>query len=223
MADQKAANDGGKLDELRQSLLLPTLEAASFEGFTRSVFRQAAVEVGNDANLAEIAWPHGASDVLAFWSSEADWSAAAAIHRADEVKRIRERVTLGVWARIEYFSDHKEAAQRAATALALPSRQPLSAKLTWRAADQIWRALGDTSTDFNFYSKRAILSGVISSTMLRWLTDDSDDGSATRRFLDARIDNVMQIEKVKGRVKKFTPDLAGIANAFGKARYGRNH
>ena len=87
-----------------------------------------------------------------------------------------------------------------------------AARLLWRTADHIWRALGDTSTDENFYSKRAILSGVLASTYARWFSDDSPDNAATWAFLDARIENVMQFEKAKAQ-------LLGNREGFDVARF----
>jgi ubiquinone biosynthesis protein COQ9 len=75
------------------------------------------------------------------------------------------------------------------------------AKLIWGTADHIWNALGDTSRDYNWYTKRATLSAVYSSTALYWLGDDSPDHMATWAFLDRRIEDVMQIEKLKAKAR----------------------
>ena len=75
---------------------------------------------------------------------------------------------------------------------------------------------GDVSTDFNFYTKRAILMGVYSATLMRWFTDDSADGSATDAFLAARIENVMQFEKLKAQAKAGLERLGGIWDAAAK-------
>jgi ubiquinone biosynthesis protein COQ9 len=96
---------------------------------------------------------------------------------------------------------HKEAVRRAATLFALPIHAPDGAKLVWGTADAIWNALGDTSRDYNWYTKRAILSGVYSSTTLFWLGDQSEAGDATWKFLDRRIEDVMRFEKTKSRLK----------------------
>ena len=103
--------------------------------------------------------------------------------------------------------------------MALPTSGLLGPRLAWATADAIWRGLGDKSTDFNFYSKRGILSGVWTSTFARWLADDSDDEAATKAFLDARIDNVMQIEKVKARVRDLEFDPTKPIEALAKLRY----
>ncbi|MEM9263336.1 MAG: COQ9 family protein [Pseudomonadota bacterium] len=212
-------NDTRSIEELRRIALQPTLDAAVFDGFTRETLKQGAEDAGEDRSIASVIWPHGVDDLLAFWSSEADSAAADAVEKAVEQNmRIREKVTEGVWGRISYLAPNKEAARRAAGVMAFPYRHPLVAKLTWKSADAIWRALGDTSTDFNFYSKRAILSGVISSTQARWLADEAEDSAPTREFLERRIEDVMKIEKLKARVK--IPSPSGVIGSLAKMRYG---
>jgi ubiquinone biosynthesis protein COQ9 len=106
-------------------------------------------------------------------------------------------------------------------ALAQPFRAPEAARLLWRTADRIWRALGDASTDENFYSKRAILSGVLASTYARWFTDRSPDHAETWAFLDARIENVMQFEKFKARLKPISEGVQTAVGVAARFRYGR--
>jgi ubiquinone biosynthesis protein COQ9 len=116
--------------------------------------------------------------------------------------KIRERIAAAVLARLSVLRLNKEAARRAAAFLSLPMHAALGTRLAWRTVDAIWRAAGDTSTDFNFYTKRGILVGVYGSTVVRWFNDDSPDESATREFLAARIENVMQFEKFKAKAKE---------------------
>ena len=196
------------------------LAAAAFDGFTRRALSQAAVDAGVDASQSAIAWPNGVDDALAFWSGCADAAAQLALAGEEaQHAKIREKVAIGVKARLEYFSPNKEAARRAAAALAFPYRHSLAARMTWSAADAIWRGLGDTSTDINFYTKRAILSGVISSTQVRWLADDDPEMAATIDFLHRRIENVMQFEKVKARFRGVGEGLKAPLKAAAKARY----
>ncbi|HRK64926.1 MAG TPA: COQ9 family protein, partial [Terricaulis sp.] len=104
-------------------------------------------------------------------------------------------------------------------ALTRPDRAPEAARLLWRTADKIWRALGDKSTDGNFYSKRAILSGVLASTYARWFSDDSADHEATWAFLDQRIENVMQFEKFKARLKPLGEVAQSAVGIAARLRY----
>jgi ubiquinone biosynthesis protein COQ9 len=135
--------------------------------------------------------------------------------------KIRERIAAAVKARLAALSLHKEAARRAAAFLSLPPHAALGARLVYRTVDVMWRAVGDTSTDFNFYTKRAILAGVYSATLLRWFTDQSMDESATEHFLADRIENVMQFEKFKNQMREGVarlPSLAEVLSAFGARR-----
>jgi ubiquinone biosynthesis protein COQ9 len=129
--------------------------------------------------------------------------------------KIRERIKTAVNARIVALRPYKEAARRAAAFLSLPPNTALAAQLLWRTADRMWRAAGDTSTDFNFYTKRGILMGVYSSTLLRWFTDSSEDEKDTFEFLDARIENVMQFEKFKAEVNEQLSKLPSLSDLVG--------
>ena len=105
-------------------------------------------------------------------------------------------------------------------ALSRPTRAPEAARLLWRTADRIWRALGDTSTDENFYSKRAILAGVLASTYARWFSDGSAGCEDTWVFLDARLANVMQFEKFKARLKPLGESMQSAVGIAARFRYG---
>ena len=118
--------------------------------------------------------------------------------------KIRDRIKSAVRIRLERHAGNREAARRALALLSLPFNAPLALRLLYRTVDAMWYAAGDTSTDFNFYTKRATLAGVYSSTLLYWLNDRSPGGEATWGFLDRRIDDVMKIEKLKSQVKSWT-------------------
>jgi ubiquinone biosynthesis protein COQ9 len=133
--------------------------------------------------------------------------------------KIRERITALVEARIDAVIPNLEALRRAAQILAQPQNLIRAAKLGWRAADVMWRAAGDTATDYNHYTKRALLSGVYGSTVTVLLADDSENHADTRAFLRRRIDNVMQFEKAKARFSHSAPDRLSLARFLGRLRY----
>lgn len=209
-------------EKARAAILQESLTMAPFDGWTTRVVEAAARAAGFSPETASAAFPNGERDLLRYWSARLDEGVANAMAAPGfSEQKIREKVAAGVLARIDAMRPHKEAARRAAALLATPAMAPLGARLTWASADVIWRALGDKSTDFNFYSKRAILSGVLTSTTTRWLSDDPADESATRAFLDARIENVMQIEKAKGKVRKLAVDPTAPIAWLAKLRYSQ--
>lgn len=207
-------------DVVRDAILAEVLKAAAFDGFTPLALERAARAAGRSKADLAAAFSGGTTEMLRWWSHRADAAAAAAAgERREPPLKIREKVAAGIEGRIAFLRPHKEAARRAAAYLALPHNAPEAARLVWATADAIWRAMGDPSTDFNFYSKRAILSGVWSSTFARWLADDSVDEAATKAFLAARIDNVMQFEKFKARVRDSGFDPEGMFGWLAKTRY----
>lgn len=201
----EAAAQAKKPDDaaLKEAVLLAALPHAAFDGFTDSVLAKAGVEAGaTKADLARL-FESGPVSLIEYYSAWADARMQARLAQMDIAGlNIRARITAAVLARLGALEDHKEAARRAAALLALPMNVALGARLTYRTVDAMWRAAGDTATDFNFYTKRGILAGVYGSTAMRWFNDPSEDGAATREFLAARIENVMQIEKFKAKAKE---------------------
>jgi ubiquinone biosynthesis protein COQ9 len=139
--------------------------------------------------------------------------------REDKAERMRERVAHAVRARLDALAPHKDAARRAAAFLAQPQNAPLAASLMMRSVDLMWRAAGDRSSDFSYYTKRALLGAVYGATLIHWLSDSSENHADTWDFLDARIDNVMQIEKFRGAARDWVtrlPDPFGIFGPGGR-------
>lgn len=190
-------------DTLKQAVLAAALPQAAFDGFTDAVLARAGAEAGvSKADLARL-FDGGPLSLVEYYSAWADAGMETALGAMDlKAMKIRERIAAAVMARLQALRPHKEAARRAAAILSLPMNAALGARLAWRTVDTMWRAAGDTATDFNFYTKRGILAGVYGSTAMRWFNDDSPDEAVTRAFLAARIENVMQFEKFKAKAKQ---------------------
>jgi ubiquinone biosynthesis protein COQ9 len=199
-------------DDARETLLDAALAHVPFDGWSEATMRAAIADSGMDEALARAVVPRGAVDLALAFHARGDAAMLEKIREADmgEMK-FREKVAAAVRFRLEGIED-KEAVRRGVTLFALPQHAADGAKAIWGTADLIWDALGDTATDYNWYTKRATLSAVYSSTVLYWLGDDSADHRATWEFLDRRIDNVMEIEKLKARVNDnamLKPFMAG--------------
>ncbi|OSQ51450.1 COQ9 family protein [Marivita geojedonensis] len=188
--------------DIATELLDAALMHVPFDGWSDAAFQAAIADVGVAPALAKGLNPRGAIDLAAAFHRRGDDAMVAALNAQDmSGMRFRDKVALAVRLRLE-AADDKEAVRRGVTLFALPMHAAEGAKLIWGTADRIWNTLGDTSRDINWYTKRATLSGVYSSTVLYWLGDDSLGHQATLAFLDRRIDDVMQIEKVKAQVRK---------------------
>jgi ubiquinone biosynthesis protein COQ9 len=207
------------LDEMRAALAETLAPDAAFDGWTPRAVDAAAGRLGIDADVARLAFPGGAIDMIDAWFESIDRRMLAALppERLAAMK-IRERIAALVEARLDLIAPDREALRRALAVLAMPQNLARAARLGWRAADVMWRAAGDTATDYNHYSKRTLLAGIYASTITVFLDDDSDGQADTRAFLSRRIDNVMQFEKAKA---KWThrPHRLSLSRFVGRLRY----
>jgi ubiquinone biosynthesis protein COQ9 len=208
------------VDELRLALA-PLIPAnAVFDGWSDQALAMAASELGVPADRAALAFPGGPIDMIDAWFDAIDRAMARA-YPLDVISKlkIRERIRDLVLYRIEVIHPHKEALRRALAILAMPQNGLAGPRLAWRAADRMWRIAGDVSTDFNHYSKRTILAGLYSATMLVYLEDSTEELSTTRGFLDRRIDDVMSFEKFKARWRGSRERLPSLSRFLGRLRY----
>lgn len=197
---------------LKDRVLALALKDATFDGFTDNVLLKAGKQAGADRATLTHLFPDGGLSLIEYFSASIDRAMEKKLERMDLAKRkVRDRIKLAISTRLELLAPNKEAARRAAAALTLPTHAARAAKLMYNTVDAIWRAVGDSSTDFNFYTKRAILAGVYGSVLVRWFADTGEDESATKAFLDARIENVMQFEKLKAKAKETFSRMPGFA------------
>lgn len=205
------------LAELRPRLVAAMLPDVPFDGWTALARDAAADAQGVDRDIAAMALPDSAAMVDAY-IAHADTLMVAAMGDVSGLK-VRDRIRLALRSRLEAASADREAVRRALAVLAQPQHAGLAARSLWRTADTMWRAAGDTATDFNHYSKRAILGAVYSASLLYWLDDDSDDHEATWAFIDRRIDSIMKFEKTKASAKKAMAWMPNPARFLGRLRY----
>ncbi len=207
------------LAELRPRLVAAMLPDVAFDGWGAAARDAAADAEGIDRDIAAMALPDPATMVDAY-TALADAQMVAAMAAADtDAMKVRDRIRFALRNRLESATPDREAVRRALAVLLLPANAALSARTLWRTADAMWRAAGDTATDFNHYSKRAILGAVYSASLLYWLDDDSADQAATWAFIDRRIDNIMAFEKSKAKAKQALAWLPDPARFLGRLRY----
>jgi ubiquinone biosynthesis protein COQ9 len=207
------------LAELRPRLVAAMLPNVPFDGWSALARNTAADAEGIDRDIAAMALPDAAAMADAF-TARADALMAEAMLTAGAAQmKVRDRIRLALQSRLKAAADDREAVRSALAIMLLPSHAGVAARTLWRTADAMWRAAGDTATDFNYYSKRAILGGVYSATLLYWLDDDSDDHQATWDFIDRRIDDIMAFEKTKVRVTDAFSRLPDPLRFLGRLRY----
>jgi ubiquinone biosynthesis protein COQ9 len=215
-----AVESPSPLEQLRRQLALAVGENAVFDGWTRAAVDSAAGQLGIDPVQARLAMPKTQAGLIDCYIQEVDRALEAWFtpERLQGLK-IREKIRSLVWRRLEIMGPAREAVRRALAILAMPQNLPLGVRISWRSADLMWRIAGDTSTDFNHYTKRMTLGAVYGTTLLTWLDDDSEGWQDTAAFLDRRIDDVMKFEKWKAEWRGSSERRLSVSRFLGRLRY----
>ena len=204
------------LDEIRTGLAPRIAENAAFDGWGEAALAAAAAAEGVDPDVARLAFPGGAAAMIDAWFAHVDAAMLAAAPPLAPLK-VREKITVLVETRLTLLAPEREALRRALATLALPQHVASAARLGWRAADVMWRAAGDTATDYNHYTKRLTLGAIYAATITVFLDDESAGLADTRAFLSRRIDGLMQFEKAKAQV--LGRERFSLARFVGRLRY----
>ena len=214
-APEEMPTDNDPIAVLRDTVLAAALPHIPFDGWSMAALQRGARDAGLPVVDAERAFPGGGADAVEHHNRLADRRMLAALAATDmEGLKLRAKVALAVRLRIDGAFADRDAVRRGLALLALPQHAPLGARLLYRTVDAIWQAVGDTATDWNFYSKRALLAGVYSSTLLYWLSDESPDRQASWDFLARRIAEVMALPRLAA-------PLAGVQSLIRRFRRAR--
>jgi ubiquinone biosynthesis protein COQ9 len=212
--------DPSPLERLRRELALAVGENAVFDGWTKTAVDSAAKQLGIDPVQARLAMPKSQGAMIDLYIQQVDRALEAWFtpKRLGGMK-IREKIRALIWRRLEIMGPAREAVRRALAILVMPQNIPLGLRISWRSADLMWRIAGDTSTDFNHYTKRMTLGAVYASTLLVWLDDQSEGWQETSAFLDRRIDDVMKFEKFKAQWRGSSDQRLSLSRFLGRLRY----
>lgn len=199
----------------KDKLLFALLKQAPTHGWTDEALRRTATGKIKLADLMA-AFPGGIPDVL---TAFADWALRQTLAQMSEHKlvqlRVRDRVSLGVRLWLKTMDPHRNALAAAIRSSWQPSHAITGARNLAKICDVIWTEAGDTATDYNRYTKRILLGAVFTSTLIFWLQDRSKHYEKTAEFLNARIENAMQIGRAASNIKNL-PKLFEKAKDFSK-------
>jgi ubiquinone biosynthesis protein COQ9 len=208
------------VEEMRLALAPRIAAAAVFDGWSGTAVAGAAAELGVDPDAAAYAFRGGAMDMIAAWIAHVDVVMAAALPaEALAELPVHKRVRRLLRFRLEAIAGQEEALRRALAIMAMPRNVAQALRLGWRSADVMWRLAGDTATDYNHYTKRAILAGVYAATLAVFVDDRSEGKADTLAFLDRRLAGIGRFEKLKGQLLSPAGDHFSPARFLGRLRY----
>jgi len=203
----------------RDAIIMAALAHVPFDGWGPKTLKAAAERAGLDAAAAIRLFPLGSREAVSHFIDLADRLMLDDL-KAHDLKsmKVRERVAFGVRVRLERWTPHREAVRRALALAPLPPFAGRSLKGWYGTVDAIWRAAGDRSTDFNFYTKRGLLAAVYGATLLYWLDDRSEGCAATWAFLERRLADVMKIPQLKSRLNAQLKNLPNPVSILRRVR-----
>ena len=189
-------------EDVKKKLTKAVLKSVIFDGWSNQLIKSACIELDLDYNIVETLFPRGIIDIAVDYHKNGDEKMIDSLKSKDfENYKIREKIFLAIQIRLQVEEKNKELIRRNISFFSLPQNLLDGNQLVWGTAHKIWSFFGDQSTDYNYYSKRAILSAVYGSVALYWLGDESENSEATWEFLERRIQNVMLFESFKAKLK----------------------
>lgn len=210
------------LEQEKAKILAAALPAIPFDGWSWKTLREAAVSSGYDEAMAQRAFPGGPGELLAFFQADIDARLEAVLAKQDlAAMKVRERIEHIVRTRLTLLTPYREVVRQSLSAQVRPGIARQARAGLRRTVDTMWWLAGDTSTDFNHYTKRAMLTGVYAATVLAWLDDDSEDFRKTWSFLHRRIGNIMTVQKLRGRLERELERLPTPWGVLRRLRRGR--
>lgn len=216
---KKIASDTCFYNEKAQNLIMEMIKIVPFTGWTETSFQDAYTSVGLNEEMARGLFPFGALDVAKALHRQCDDEMIRHFLLRDDVDKLklREKIIEIIMIRFALMQKYKKTVQASVSFFAFLPNSAEGMALIWQSADKVWNAVGDSSDDFNFYSKRVIFSAVYVSSLVYWLGDDSSNKD-TYAFVCRRVENIMQFEKGKLYLRRFRPFVKSenCLNAFGK-------
>lgn len=208
------------LDELRLAMAPTVAEAAIFDGWSADAVAAAANDLAVDPDVAALAFPGGAMDMITAWIETIDANMTEALPQDVLAKMpIRERIRSQIQFRLDAVVGLEEALRRALAVMAMPQNAKRTLKTGWHSADIMWRLAGDVATDYNHYTKRTILAGIYGATLAVFVGDESEGKADTKAFLARRIDGVMKFEKAKAKMLNSDREQFSLTRLLGRLRY----
>ncbi len=214
----KRKSEQAHISEAKRAIIAAALPHVLFDGWSDTTLEAAIADSGVDADLAKRAFPRGARDLALGYHDQGDADMRAEMEKLDlSAMRYSARVAKAISIRLSLAD--KEAVRRGMAFFALPPHAAEGTRALWHTADAIWESLGDTSRDYNWYTKRMTLSAVYAGCVLFWLGDESEGGAETEAFINRRIADVMRFEKTKAQFRE-SPVGRGFSRSFGKILEG---
>ena len=192
-------------EDFINSVISQALKHVPFDGWSNQTLKKVCQELSIPTSKLYQMFPRGGVDLAIAFHGRDDsrFLEQFLTDIADQPsRRVRDSIKIALISRLDVAAENKEAVKRSMSLLTSPLYVSDGIRALWNTCDKIWSAIEDDSKDFNWYSKRLILSSVYSATLIFWMEDDSKDFQDTKDFIGRRISDVMAFEQLKVNLRK---------------------
>jgi ubiquinone biosynthesis protein COQ9 len=190
--------------KLRKQLFDEIIKNVPFDGWSKEALRNASAALSLEPDYAEHLFADGIIEVVQMLITELDKEMLTRYHAKDRsefgiTKKVKEALKI----RFQIMAERKLLFHQTIMYLTLPWNTPKAIKFAWNTADLIWHdVVGDNSLDFNYYSKRSLLSGVYAASLLYFISDNSIKHEDTFDFIDRKINDVVSLGRNLSKLKQ---------------------
>ncbi|XP_029993218.1 ubiquinone biosynthesis protein COQ9, mitochondrial [Sphaeramia orbicularis] len=194
-------------EQLQARILVAALEFVPVHGWSMEAIAAGAETLG--LSSASTGMFNGAGDLVLHFISQCNSQLTEILaeqHKQVQLGQAEPKETAdflrdAVETRLRMYIPYMETWPQAMSILLLPHNIPDSLKHLSTLVDDIWYYAGDRSTDMNWYTKRAALTGIYNTTELVMVQDSSPDFQDTWNFLDNRIQDVVNMASTAKQVQ----------------------
>ena len=195
----------------RQVVLRFAKEFISEKGLTKNCLENISKKYGLNTDETDLLFPQGNIDLIKFALEQLNNDLEVYCRQIDLIRLpIHKRIRKVLLSKISLMNKDKPFYRTIFLNLLIPKKNFSLSSQLYNSVDQLWFIAGDSSTDFNFYTKRLILSGIYSRVMLFFF--NSNNQEELENILDESLKRVSKIPEIKSKLKIFKEYLPKIAN-----------
>ena len=182
----------------------------SKNGFTQNSLANISKKYGLDINETELLFPEGNNDLIKFALEQLNSELEEYCRKIDLIRLpTHKRIKKVLLSKVALMNKNKLFYRSIFLNLLIPKKKFSLSSQLYNSVDQIWFIAGDSSTDFNFYTKRLILSIIYSRVMLFFFNNNNQE--ELENILDESLQRVSKIPEIKSKLKIFREYFPKVA------------
>ncbi|MCT4635893.1 MAG: COQ9 family protein [Rickettsiales bacterium] len=191
------------IDQEKMLILTDFLKNAPFDRWSYSNLKKSAEDCGFSEGYTELLFPKGIKSLTEYFHQLMNKQMEEEYLKGPIPSKISDKIAWLIELKLKAYSSYRLAIPSLMQYNLIPINICQSQKFIWQSCSRMWYLAGDNSTDYNHYTKRAILEYVYSTSLMFWLSDESPNYIDTKEFIAKKIKQVLGIGKWKESALRF--------------------